>query len=45
MAKKELEDLRKEVTKQGPAMDYSKDSGIAFPKPSGKRRKKGWGKK
>ena len=46
MAKKELEDLRKEVTKQGPSMDYSKESGIAFPKPSGKRRKKkGWGKK
>ena len=42
MSSKELNDLRKEVTKEGPPMDYSN---VAFPKPKGKKKKKGWGKK
>ncbi len=40
--KKELVDLRKESTKQGPKMDYSE---MPFPKPKKKAKKKGWGKK
>ena len=41
MAKKELEELRKEVTKQGKKMDYSQ---VAFPKPISSKKKKGWKK-
>ena len=43
MAKKELDELRKEVTKQGPKMDYSV---VAFPKPTKRKKsKRGFGKK
>lgn len=44
MADKKLQEYREQVTKEGPPMDYSKASGIAFPKPSGKKKKKGWKK-
>lgn len=38
MSDPKLDALRKEVTKEGPPMDYT-DKNLAFPKPSGKKKK------